>query len=99
MLDWRRLVREKLSPLPMDSTKLDEVVDELAQQLEEAYREARESGRTAAQASQIALDQFQDWEKLRGKICESTNGSRLPVWQGKGFLSPRRPAVWIAIAI
>jgi len=99
MLDWKNFVRGKLSPMPMDSSKVDELVDELAQQLEDAYREARESGRTSLQAFQIALSQFQDWEKLRAQICESTNGSRLPVWQSKGFLSPRRPAVWIALAL
>lgn len=99
MFDWNKIVREKLSPLPMGAEKLDEVVQELSQQLEDAYHEALERGATKAKAARIALNQFQDWEKFRGEVCESAEGSHLPVWQSKGFASPHRPAVWIAFTL
>ena len=34
MPDWRKIVREKLGSLPLDGGRQEEVIDELAQQLE-----------------------------------------------------------------
>jgi len=99
MLDWEKIVRDKLGSLPMDASKADEIVEELAHQLEAAYQEELARGISHAEAARRSLVQFQDWEKLRREIFQSASGARLPVWQQKGLLSPRRPVVWIALAV
>jgi len=40
MPDWKKLVRKKLGSLPLRNGRRDEVIEELAQQLESAYQDA-----------------------------------------------------------
>jgi tetratricopeptide (TPR) repeat protein len=99
MPDWKKIVREKLGSLPLTNGRKDEVVEELAQQLESAYEEALAQGINEQEALRRSLAQFKDWEKLRGELFHSVEGTRLPVWEQNGFFSPRRLAVWIALAL
>lgn len=99
MFDWKMLVRRKLGPLPIDPAKEEEIVDELAGQLESSYQEELARGVGHAKAARVSLQHFQDWEKLRGEIFKSVEGAQLPVWEHKGLFSPRRPVVWFALAL
>ena len=99
MLDWKKLARERLGSLPLDESKRDEIVEELAQQLEAAYQDELARGTNPIEAARRSVTQFQDWEELRGEIFRSASGARLPIWQQKGILSPRRPVVWVALAV
>jgi hypothetical protein len=47
MPDWRQLVRERLPPLGLPGPREEEIREELAQQLEQVYEEARAAGPTA----------------------------------------------------
>jgi len=99
MPDWKKIVREKLGSLPLANRRKDEVVEELAQQLESAYEEALAQGINEQEALRRSLAQFKDWEKLRGEVFQSVEGTRLPVWEQNGVFSPRRWPVWAALAL
>lgn len=99
MPDWKKIVREKLGTLPLTNRRRDEVIEELAQQLESAYEEALAQGITEQEALRRSLAQFKDWEKLRMELFQSVEGTRLPVWEQNGFFAPRRWPVWAALAL
>jgi hypothetical protein len=99
MPDWKKLVREKLGRLPLHNGRCDEIIEELAQQLESAYEEALTQGITEQEALRRSLAQFKDWEKLRMELFQSVEGTRLPIWEQNGFFSPRRLPVWIVLAL
>ena len=99
MLDWKKIVREKLGTLPLTNGRRDEVIEELAQQLESAYEEALAQGVKEQEAMRRSLAQFKDWEKLRSELFKSVEGTRLPVWEQNGFFAPRRLPVWITLAL
>jgi hypothetical protein len=97
--DWKAIVREKLSPLPLSNERAEDVIEEIAQQLESAYNEARGQGAKEADALAKAYEQTGNWEKLRGRVFESVEGGLLPVWQQRGLFAPRRFPVWIALTL
>lgn len=99
MPDWKKIIREKLGSLPLTNGRRDEVIEELALQLESAYEEALAKGITEQEALARSLAQFKDWEKLRGELFQSVEGTRLPVWEQRSFFSPRRWPVWVALAL
>lgn len=99
MPDWKKIVREKLGALPLTNGRRNEVIEELAQQLESAYEEALAQGINEQEAMRRSLAQFKDWEKLRMELFQSVEGMRLPVWEQNGFFAPRRAPVWIALAL
>jgi hypothetical protein len=99
MPDWKKIVSEKLGPLPLANGRRDEVIEELAQQLESAYEEALAQGITEQEALARSLAQFKDWVKLRGELFQSVEGTRLPVWEQRGIFSPRRWPVWATLAL
>lgn len=99
MPDWKKIIREKLGTLPLTNGRRDEVIEELAQQLESAYEEALAQGISEQDAMRRSLAQFKDWEKLRMELFQSVEGTHLPVWEQNGFLSPRCAPVWIALAL
>ena len=99
MPDWKRIVGDKLGTLPLRNGRRDEVIEELAQQLESAYEEALAKGSDKEEAMRCSLAQFKDWEKLRSQLFLSVEGTRLPVWEQNGFFAPRRMPVWIALAL
>ena len=99
MPDWKKIVREKLGRLPLNNGRKEEVIDELAQQLESAYEEAIASGASEPEALRRSLAQFSDWEKLRTEVFHSVEGTQLPLWEQNGIFAPRRVTVWIALAL
>ncbi|HKW62512.1 MAG TPA: hypothetical protein VJN89_08215 [Candidatus Acidoferrum sp.] len=99
MPDWKKIVREKLGTFPLTNGRGDEVIEELAQQLESAYEEALAQGINEQEAMRRSLAQFKDWEKLRSEVFHSVEGTRLPLWEQNGFFSPRRWPVWIALGL
>jgi hypothetical protein len=99
MHDWKELVRNRLSPLPLEPSRREEIIEELAQQLEDTYNEQLTGGASDPEALQRSLAQFQDWEGLRKDVFHAVKAAQLPVWQQSGILSPRRPWVWTALVL
>jgi hypothetical protein len=99
MHDWKELVRVRLSPLPLEPDRREEIIEELAQQLEDAYGEALAGGSSDPEALQRSLAQFKDWDELRKNVFRAVKAAELPLWQQSGILSPRRPWVWTALIL
>jgi len=97
--DWTKIVREKLGNLPFEHGRPEDVIDELAQQLESAYEEAIAAGASPSAAMRRSLAQFSDWGKLRSELFHSVEGRQLPIWEQKHFFAPSRLPVWITLAV
>ena len=68
MLDWQKLVRQRLSGLALDGPEKNEVHAELAAHLEESYESLRTKGLPEQAAMQQTLAQVADWQDLCRKI-------------------------------
>ncbi|HLW97506.1 MAG TPA: ABC transporter permease [Candidatus Acidoferrales bacterium] len=68
MRDWKKYVRENLPALGLSGAREHEIVEELAQQLDEAYSEALARGAGVAEAEGRALGQIPDWNALAREI-------------------------------
>ena len=99
MHDWKEIVRRRLTPLPLEPGRREEVIEELSHQLEDAYKEALSGGASEPEALRRSLAQFNDWENLRKDVFRAVKAEELPVWQQRGILSPKRPWVWAALIL
>ncbi len=68
MRDWRAYVREHLRLAEMKGHPQEEIVEEIAGQMEETYREALASGATEDRADAIAREHVDDWGELAEQI-------------------------------
>ena len=68
MRDWKQYVREHLPRLELSGAREQEIVDELAQQLEDAYSEAISRGLMREQADAHTIAQIPDWPALAHEI-------------------------------
>jgi hypothetical protein len=63
MPEWKRIVRERLRLPDLRNLRGERIVEEIAGQLEDLFRTARERGISEAEAERQALARF-DWEVL-----------------------------------
>jgi len=96
MPNFAAIVRRNLGPLPLGRGREEEIVTELAEQLEDAYREATGRGLPEARALADALDQFGNWEKVRRAILSAELGEKI-MWPQPSAVSRR--ACWVALAL
>jgi putative ABC transport system permease protein len=75
MPDWSRYIRANLRFSALRPDHEAEIVEDLARQLEDAYREALSSGMSDADAAAFARDQVPDWDELRRGIERSGQGA------------------------
>ncbi|HUJ40347.1 MAG TPA: ABC transporter permease, partial [Candidatus Acidoferrales bacterium] len=87
MPDWKQILRERLGPLGLPAEREYEVVEELAQQFEQAYADAVARGAPAAEARRMAEAQITDWPALAREIREAQRAPQLPG-------TPRLPEHW-----
>ena len=71
MRDWKQYVREHLPSLGLSGAREQEIIDELAQQLHDAYAEAISRGLTREQAEARAISQISDWSEMAHEIREA----------------------------
>ena len=64
MPDWRGYVREHLPPLACPPAREAEIVEEVAQQLQDIYAGALARGASAAEAEARVRDEIHDWRAL-----------------------------------
>jgi len=96
MRDFTAIVHRNLGPLPLAAEREAEILTELAQQLEDAYRDSLGRGLPEARALAEALEQFGDWEKVRRAILSAELGETI-MWPQPSAVSRR--ACWAALAI
>lgn len=68
MPDWRDLVEEGLQGIRLTEQEAAEVVEELADHLEEAYRGSLARGLSDHAAAQMASQEVSNWRELRREI-------------------------------
>jgi putative ABC transport system permease protein len=68
MRDWKQFVREHLPPLGLSGAREQEIVEEIALQLEGSYSDARARGATPTEAEAHAIAQISDWNELANEI-------------------------------
>lgn len=78
MPDWRQLVRERLPPLALPGPREEEIREELAQELEQSYDDARSAGAGEAAAMACALAQIGDWRQLAAEIVGAELDAGMP---------------------
>jgi DNA-binding SARP family transcriptional activator len=80
MPDWKQFVREHLPELRLEPAREQEIVEELAQQLEQECSAALARGATRAEAESRAKTQFTDWDVLVKEIhrAERPAAARVP---------------------
>jgi putative ABC transport system permease protein len=68
MPDWNRVVRERIPALHVGPERENDIIAELALQLEQAYADALSGGASEAEAQARAHAQMGDWDKLGRNI-------------------------------
>jgi putative ABC transport system permease protein len=63
-MNWKQEIRRRLTELKLEPTRESEIVEELAQHLDDRYAELRAGGATAPEACAAALDELAEHEKL-----------------------------------
>jgi putative ABC transport system permease protein len=76
MPDWQRVVREHLPPLDLAGRREAEIVEELALELEEAWRAAVAGGAEPGEAERSALARIGDWRALAQGIRDAERPMR-----------------------
>ncbi|MGC2088536.1 MAG: ABC transporter permease [Candidatus Acidiferrales bacterium] len=74
MPDWAQYVRQNLRLAHLQPEREAEIVEDLAGQLDEAYREALERGLTQEQAEAAAMQHVADWSSLANELVHSKRG-------------------------
>ncbi|HEV8356419.1 MAG TPA: ABC transporter permease [Gemmatimonadales bacterium] len=74
MPEWRAELRRRLAPLRLPPTREAEIVEELAQHLDDRYRELRSRGEPDAAARRAALDEISE----SGGLAEALAGIERP---------------------
>jgi hypothetical protein len=67
-LDWRTLVRERVLNLKLPHDMKEDVVAELAMHLQAIFEEESAHGLNEAEATELTLQQVEDWEDLVAQI-------------------------------
>src|SRR5258707_10761340 len=71
MPDWKRLVRERLTSLRLKANAESDLTEELAQHLEDHYRELHSGGASREEAYQKTISELDDMYPLRAELERS----------------------------
>src|SRR5437868_3062021 len=66
--DWKSEIRQRLAGLRLEPTREAEIVEELAQHLDDRYEELLISGKTADEAYRAVLAEFSDNDLLAQEL-------------------------------
>ena len=115
MRDWKQIVRARLANTKLEPTSEADVVDELAQHLEERYQALRNEGAGEAEAYSAAIDELSESELLLHELRKmnvkpeppsASNDTGRRVWFADlrqdvryGFRTLRRQPAFTLVAI
>lgn len=68
MPDWRELIRNRIAPLRLKGTAESDLTEELAQHLEDSYRESRSGGSSEEEAYRKTISELDDIPALRAAL-------------------------------
>ncbi len=75
MPDWQQRIRSQLRLDGLEPQRQEEIVEDLAGQLEDAFQDALTRGASPAAAEAFAWDQCPDWEDLSRQLRGSRRGA------------------------
>ena len=78
MPDWIRHVRDRLSLPALDERREDELIQDIAQQLDDIYRDALGRGTSEDEAAAEAGGHIRDWHALARDLTDANAGRRKP---------------------
>ena len=92
MSDWKSEIRTRLSAAQIEPAREAEIIDELAQHLEDRFQEHRAQGAGDVEARQMALAELNDVHQMIGELRETERREDLAsvplgVPRGANFLS------------
>ncbi len=76
MPDWREAIRERLIRLSLSGAREGEVIEELAQHLEDRYSELRARGISEQEARRLALEELEQGKTLEEQLRTVRIGTR-----------------------
>jgi hypothetical protein len=88
MLNWKQFVREHLPVRDLALADREDVVQEIAAHLEEAYNAALASGLNEAAAAEAVLHSIEDWHVLARSIARAKSTEGLMNHRTKSFWLP-----------
>jgi putative ABC transport system permease protein len=68
MPDWKQVIRERILGVKLDGARESEIVDELAQHLEDRYDALRSAGAPETEARRQALEELNGGEMLAEEL-------------------------------
>ncbi|MCU1233547.1 MAG: hypothetical protein JWP63_1514 [Candidatus Solibacter sp.] len=80
MRNWEDLVRGRLPALHVRPEREQEIVAELALELEQAYHDALSAGASEPDALRLALEHLGDWQSLGARIDHAERGNPRSNW-------------------
>lgn len=86
MPDWKKLIQQRIASLKLDAPQTSGLVDEIAQHLDDYYREQRSGGASHAEAYRNALSELDDMYPLQAELEMSQRAGELeivPLGDGK----------------
>src|SRR5256885_7880556 len=90
MADWKKEIRERLAGLRLAPTREAEIVEELAQYLEDCYEELLAGGATKSDAWRKTLAELNESDLLAREL----NKIEHPISQEPVVLGARRINIW-----
>lgn len=76
MPDWINLIRENLPLPPMKQNREERIIEELAGQFEDIYRDALSRGESEQDAEALVWDHIKSWDELASGIAISERRNR-----------------------
>ena len=100
MPDWTRGILENLDLRGLEPTRQNEIVEDLAQQLDDAYQDGLARGMSDDQATSFAWSQCPDWPGLSRELRQSRRGAVgvLGRLEGRAFDAEAGSSRWSAWA-
>jgi predicted permease len=97
MPDWKQALRRQLADAQLEPTREAEIVEELAQHLDDRYAELLSGGASDAEAYRVALEELSDSELLRQELRRVEPAAQEPIVLGaegrRGLLADLRQDV------
>ena len=75
MPEWTKYIRQNLHLHGLRPGREAEIIEDLAQQLEDAYREALASGMAEAEAAALARQHVPDWDAFNRELQRLPHGA------------------------
>jgi predicted permease len=77
MPDWKKFVRDRLHLKGLNPLREAELIEDVAQQLEDVYQESLKHGNAPSEAISLAQQHIPDWNKFSTELLKTQSSHRL----------------------